>query len=474
MDYNSSGNFIPKLDIGKFVIGSFDVYEEKAKEIGRTFLKNQGKSTDAVESMFSKMPTAYRGSILDKETNELIGFIGVEDINTSKNYASIVIGLEKRKNKPDIYDIVEGYEIFLVNDLGIENTTTITVINEEKMKTQYNCVSYKDATLKSLYLFEDKERSDKKYPVNVMFRNFLIAKLSVDSLIWPNKRGTIKIELEESSSEQLAEKILPTAINHYIDYLHGNNLYSLIVEVPASNTIVLDSLLKSQMNFYGVLPYSMEYKGYIESAYLFEHYPEMEKAKLTYLPKNKKVKVDDLKPINLPSVIQIDKDYRAISPKAFKDNNISLEKVVKEHISALQDREHFSIPLDEDKYIIQEGNGTYGISKLVKNFTYVLVNNSNEYCGYINVMNERGRNAVLELAIKPSLQNKGLGTKLLDKTIEVLLDNGYYAVSSYVFDFNIASNKIHKKLTRYRGKRSKSYYINGVFWDMNLYAIEKK
>ena len=86
MDYNSSGNFIPKLDIGKFVIGSFDVYEEKAKEIGRTFLKNQGKSTDAVESMFSKMPPAYRGSILDKETNELIGFIGVEDINTSKNY----------------------------------------------------------------------------------------------------------------------------------------------------------------------------------------------------------------------------------------------------------------------------------------------------------------------------------------------------------------------------------------------------
>ena len=127
-----------------------------------------------------------------------------------------------------------------------------------------------------------------------------------------------------------------------------------------------------------------------------------------------------------------------------------------------------------EKYIIQEGNGTYGISKLVKYFTYVLVNNNNEYCGYINVMNERGRNAVLELAIKPSLQNKGLGTKLLDKTIEVLLDNGYYAVSSYVFDFNIASNKIHKKLTRYRGKRSKSYYINGVFWDMNLYAIEKK
>lgn len=474
MDYNSSGNFIPKLDIGKFVIGSFDVYEKKAKEIGRAYLINQGKSTDAVEKMFANMPPAYRGSILDKETNELIGFIGVEDINTSKNYASIVIGLEKSKPKPDIYDIVEGYENFLVNDLGIDNTTTITVINEEKMKTQYNCVSYKDATLKSLYLFKDTENISKNYPVKVMFRNFLIAKLSVDSLIWSNKSGTIKIELEENANEELAERILPTAINHYIDYLHGNNLYSLIAEVSASNTIVLDSLLKSQMNFYGVLPYSMEYKGNIESSYLFEHYPEMEKEKLTYLPKNKKVKVDDLKPIKLSKLFKIDEEYTAISPKAFKDLNISIESIVKEHIKALQNREHFSIPLDEDKYIIQEGNGNYGISKLVKNYSYVLVNSKNEYCGFINIMNERERNAVLEIGIKPSLQNKGLGTKLLDKAIDVLLSNGYYAVSSYVFSFNIASNKIFKKLTKYHGKRSKAYYINGEFWDMNLYAVEKK
>ena len=474
MDYNSSRNFIPKLDIGNYVIGSFDVYEERAKEIGRMFLKNKGKNTIAVDDMFSNMPTAYRGSILDKKTNELIGFIGVEDINTSKNYASIVIGLEKSKPKPDIYDIVEGYENFLINDLGIENTTTITVINEEIMKTQYNCVLYKDATLKSLYLFEDKDNTSKNFPVNVMFRNFLIAKLSVDSLIWSNKRGTIKIELDESANEELAEKILPTAINHYIDYLHGNNIYSLIAEVPASNTIVLDSLLKSKMNFYGVLPYSMEYDDYIESAYLFEHYPEMEKEKLTYLPKNRKIKVDELKSITLPKIFKIDNEYTAISPKELKQLNISLESIVKGHIDALQDREHFSIPLGEDKYIIQEGNGNYGISKLVKNLSYVLINSKNEYCGFINIMNERGRNAVLELAIKPSLQNKGIGTKLLEKAIEVLLSNGYYAVSSYVFAFNVASNKIHKKLEKYHGKRSKSYYINGVFWDMNLYAIEKE
>ena len=61
MDYNSSRNFIPKLDIGNYVIGSFDVYEERAKEIGRMFLKNKGKN---------RMIGELSGKIVDLDLKE--------------------------------------------------------------------------------------------------------------------------------------------------------------------------------------------------------------------------------------------------------------------------------------------------------------------------------------------------------------------------------------------------------------------
>lgn len=473
MDYNSSGEFIPKLELERFYIGSFDVYEKEAKQIAYAYVGNHSKKYDSVDELFASLPTAYRGSIVEKRTNEYLGFISAMDIDEQKSYASIIIGLANKQKRIDIFDIIDGYIDFLEQDLGIANITKIVTINDEKMKVGYNSVIYRDPGLTSLYLFEDTEKTNLKFPVKVIFRNYLIARIGLESLLWSNKRATMKIELDESANDELAEQILPTAINHYLTYLHDNNLCNINTEIPANNKVVLDSVLKSDMNLYGYLPYGAEYNGYLETSYLFEHYPNMEKVNLNCLPRNKRIKVDDLEPINLTKSIKIDDEYTAISPKAFKEYSISLEKMVKGHIKALQNRDTFSIPLDQDKYFIQEGNGNYGISKLVSNFTYVLVNNNLEYCGYVNILRQQSRHAVIEIAIKPSLQNKGIGTKLLDKFIRELLSDGYYGVSSYVFEFNKGSNKIHQKLTKFCGKRSKAYYINGKFWDMNLYAIEK-
>lgn len=473
MDYNSSGEFIPKLELERFLIGSFDVYEEKARDIAYSYVENHSKNFNSVDELFANMPTAYRGSIVDKQTTEYVGFVGAIDIDEQISCASIIIGLTEKYQRIDIFDIIEGYIDFLKDTLGIEKIIKIVTVNESKMKVGYNSVVYTDPDLTSLYLFADKDETVLKFPVKVIFRNFLIAKIGLENLIWSNKRATMRIELSEFANDELATHILPTAIDHYLSYLHKKNIKNVNIEVAASNKVVLESVLTSSMNMYGFIPYGTEYDGYLETAYLFEHYSNMPKVNLNSLPTNKRIKVDDLEPIHLADEITIDQNYKAISPKAFSKYDIQLEKIVKGHIEALQDRNNFSIPLGEDKYFIQEGNGKYGMSKTVNNFTYVLLNEDKEYCGYVNILRKQSRHATIEIAIKPSLQRQGLGTKLLDKFIRELLSDGYYAVSSNVFEFNTASNKMHQKLTNYCGKRTKAYYINGEFWDMNLYAISK-
>ena len=125
-----------------------------------------------------------------------------------------------------------------------------------------------------------------------------------------------------------------------------------------------------------------------------------------------------------------------MSPKVFEENNIDLNKIVKSHMNAMQDRDRFTIPLGEDKYIIQEGNGNYGISKAVNNYTYVMLDKDMNYVGYTNILRENALNAEIEMALRPEYQSRGIGSSMRKKFYEELFRNGYMSVSSAVFDFN--------------------------------------
>lgn len=170
--------------------------------------------------------------------------------------------------------------------------------------------------------------------------------------------------------------------------------------------------------------------------------------------------------------IELDNGYKLVSPKILVEKNIDLNKVLASHIKAIQNREKFTIPLGEDKYFLQNGNGNYGLSKALMNYSYVILNEKDDYSGYINILrnNANGKNAEIEIGIDPNLQRKGLGTTVINRFYDEPFSIGYASVTSAVFEFNNPSLKLHDKVAELNGIRLEAYYINGKLWNMNYYS----
>ncbi len=83
----------------------------------------------------------------------------------------------------------------------------------------------------------------------------------------------------------------------------------------------------------------------------------------------------------------------------------------------MRNRDDFSIPLGEDKYILQKGNEKYGIYKAMMNYIYIVLDKNNNYSGYINILrnNANSKNAEIKLGIVPSLQHKGMVTRVINQ-----------------------------------------------------------
>ena len=87
MEYKSSENFIPKLYTDNFMIGSFDVYLDRSKELIE-------KNNSIIPELLDDMPTSLRASIVNKADNSYLGFISVVDMDNENNSTSLVLVLE--------------------------------------------------------------------------------------------------------------------------------------------------------------------------------------------------------------------------------------------------------------------------------------------------------------------------------------------------------------------------------------------
>lgn len=146
--------------------------------------------------------------------------------------------------------------------------------------------------------------------------------------------------------------------------------------------------------------------------------------------------------------------------------------MLESHIKAMQNRENFTIPLGEYKYFLQRGNSNYGLYKSLINYSYIILNENDDYSGYINILrnNANGKNAEIEIGIDPKLQHHGLGTIVINRFYDELFSIGYASVTSVVFAFNKPSLKLHDKVAELNGIRLEAYYINGKLWNMNYYS----
>lgn len=101
--------FIKKLETDKYIIGSFDVYEDKAKEL----IEENGKETpEEVEKILKGMPTSYRGAITDKSGNYL-GYIGLYNVNAKDGVASLRFEVNKDLNDKDKNEILDEFQNIL-------------------------------------------------------------------------------------------------------------------------------------------------------------------------------------------------------------------------------------------------------------------------------------------------------------------------------------------------------------------------
>ena len=475
--------FISKLETKNYLIGSFDAYESKS----RLLIKNNSNlSEEEIEIIIKSMPTTYRASIINKD-GEYIGYIGLFDINAQYNTASIRLETNTQLIEEEKQEIINEFKDYMIKSLNLTQVNELIYQNGQSIELEKQEITPKSNIIIPNNLLipgissETLERLSQDYeipklhiPFTIKTSDKVIGIIGLSNLIWSNRRANLNIFLDKSIDSDIATELSGYLIDDYINYAHESNIHNITISVNGSNTNIIELLNNTNMNYYGQIPYGAINGDKVESNMMFQHLPNMKKENGIIIPENRQISVSTLstQKNSLSETIDLHNGFKMVSPKAFEREEIDLNKVLDEHINAMQNREQFTIPLGEDKFILQKGNGNYGISKLFMNYSYIILNEKNDYAGYINILrnNANSKNAEVEIGIAPKLQHRGLGTTVINRFYDELFSIGYASITSSVFEFNNQSIKMHEKVAELNGIRLESYYINGKLWNMNYYS----
>lgn len=477
-------NFISKLETNKYMIGSFDVYQDLSRDV----IKNNSRiSEEEVDAILKSMPTTYRASIINKETNQYIGYIGLYNVDAKNNTASMRFEVMEDIIESDKNEIMDEFKKFMNESLNIQK------IDEFLFTTKKNIEFEKEEIVPSSNIIipskllepgiseETMELFTKDYdipklqmPFTIKSSGKIIGIIGLTNLIWSNKRASLNLFLDKNLGSDITKELSGYLIDDYINYVHNSNIHNLNMAINGSNEEMLNLIKTTSMNYYGAIPYGYNTGEKVESNMMFQHLPNMKKENGIIIPDNKSISLSELdtEKTEMSEIVDLENGYKLVSPKAFEKMDIDSSKVLDGHISAIQERQGFAIPLGEDKYILQKGNGNYGLSKALMNYDYIILNDKNDYSGYINVLrnNANKKNAEIEIGIDPKLQHNGLGKIVINKFYDELFSIGYASITSAVFSFNNPSLRLHDKVAQLNGIRLESYYINGKLFDMNFYS----
>ena len=475
-------NFIKKLETEKgYQIGSFDVYLDEIKELIKN---NSGLSEEEVENKLKSMPTTYRASILDKDGN-FIGYIGLYNVDAKNDTSSIRFETNTVLSKEHSDEVLNVYKEYINNSINIHNIEeeiylTPDEINIAKQEIESipnivvaNNLLVPGITDEVLEKFSNQYRVPKlQIPFTIISGGRALGIIGLSNLIWSNKRANLNIFLDKELGTDIVDDLSSSIIDNYINYVHSSNIHNINLTIPYSDSNMKDIIKNTNMNYYGAIPFGAYYDEAIETNLLFQHIPNMEKEKGIILPENRSLEVSKFETDKkeLTSVIELEDGIRLVSPKSLTEEE--LVSVLKGHIKAMENRDRFTIPLGEDKSILQVGNGNYGLSKAIANYSYLVLDENKDYVGYINILrtNANNHNAEIEIGISPEKQHRHIGTKVINAFYDELFSIGYASVTSNVFEFNNPSLRLHDKVAELNGIRLESYYINGKLWNMNIYS----
>lgn len=471
-------NFITKLETNNYLIGSFDAYIDDCKVLMK---ENSNYSDKDIKEIIDKMPINYRASILDKDNN-FIGYIGLYNLDLTNSTASIRLEVN-RINNEDKEEILEEYNNFVEKSLNINQIQEIIYksnCNGELTKNEIvpkpniiisNKLLLPGVSQETLLKFSAQYViPNLQMPFTIKSNDRIIGIIGLSNVIWPNRRANLNIFLDKSLGNDIINELAGYIIDDYINYVHQSNIHSISLSVNGSNENLIKILENTKMNFYAQIPYSIANKDMLECQLMYQHIPNMPKNSKIDIPQNKSLSISslDTEKKKLSEKIELDNGFMLISPKKFNEENIVFDDVLSDHIKALQNRDKFSIPLGEDKYMLNRND----IITTLSQFKYIIFDESKKYCGYIDIFrdNANGKNAEISIGLSPNLQHKGLGTIVINIFYEELFSVGYASVTSCVFEFNTPSIKLHEKVSQFNGIRLESYYINGKLWNMNYYT----
>lgn len=464
-------SFITKLETNNYLIGSFDSYIEESKEL---LSKNKSISLEEVNELLKKMPTTTRGAIVNKETGEYVGFIGISSADGINQSAELFVETNKTIENKDLKEIYKVFGEYLENSLNIHK---INKINDWSNNNKVNSI-----ILPKRYLHGEPTKKQEEiverwgfsmprltYPQAIYLDGVkFIGIIGLSAYNTSNKRANLNMYLDPNLSDDLRLGFGAIVLDEYLEYAHELNVHNIAASTSVSSP---DKMLYtlSKMNQFAEIPYTESNNGKLESRLLYQHTP--------YMPNEKENKLIyrstiDILPdkSELSSKIKLDDNYTLVRPSSFTEEGIDLNHIVDGHIEAMQDRDKFTIPLGEDKYFLQRGNDKYGIIKSVSNFSYVIVDNLGNYVGYVNILRSEGRHVEIEIGVSPKVQAKGIGRKSLEAFYKELFRVGYASITSCVFNFNTPSIKLHDKVAEFNGIRIESYYANNKLWNMNYYT----
>lgn len=474
-------DFITKLQTDNFFIGSFAPYIEKTKSL----IKNNSSkniSNEKVDELVAMMPLDFRGAILDK-SGKYIGYIGLYNDDFKNNSASIRFETNTVLTPIEKNEILTEYKKFLHESLNVTKIKELVYIADKTyQETQESVISNSNIIITNKLLIpgvlpEDLEKFKSDYsipnlafPCTIKRNNHTMGIIGLSGLLWSNRRATLNIFLDKSLGEEISKEVSGYIIDDYIDYVHEMNIHNVVVSVGASNQSMINILKDTNMNYYGQIPFSSINGNILESSLKFQHIPNMKRQKDFFVPEGDYLDISmiDKQKEELSPVIDLENNIKMISPKVLKENNIDFNRILQGHIESMQNRESFTMPLGEDKYIIQKDE----IIQMLMDYDYVVIDGNNNYLGYINSLDKKanGKHIEIEMGIKPGEQHKGLGTMILNKFYEELFSTGVVSVTGAVFEFNEPSIKLNEKVANFNGTRLESYYINGKLWDMNYYT----
>ena len=464
-------SFIAKFETEKYLIGSFDSYFDESLKL---LMEHENITEDDAKELFKKMPTTTRGAIVDKETGEYVGFVGITSQDGPTESANLFVEHNNSIKSDDLKEIYKVYGEYLENSLNIHRINKLNAWNDKRrgssilIAKKYLAGIPSDSEkekVKNWGFNADKlECSQAIYLDNVKF----IGIIGLSAYNRANKRANLNIFLDPNLPDDLRLGFGAMVLDEYLEYAHELNVHNIAASTSVSSP---DKMLYtlSHMNKFAEIPYTETNDGKLESRLLYQHTPYMIPEKEGRLIYSETLDILPDKS-ELKNKIKLDDNYILVRPSSFTEEGIDLEHIIDGHIEAMQDREHFTIPLGEDKYFLQRGNNNYGIHKSVSNFSYVIVDNLGNYVGYVNILRSEGRHVEIEIGVSPKIQAKGIGRKTLEAFYQELFRIGYASITSCVFNFNTPSIKLHNRVAEFNGVRIESYYANNKLWDMNYYT----